>query len=142
MAAAAGLGLLSFGGGILSAIGQSRAAGAQADALEAQAREILIQSYSEAARERRQSRRAIGEQRAQVAASGIRVEGSQGDLLLSNAVELELGTLARERYARARAELLMGQAEDIDDGRTLGLVSGILGAAGGGAATAATAGGY
>lgn len=140
--AALGLGAASFAGGLLSTFGADSAAKAQEKALLEEARLTLIESKLNAIRARRRNRIVIGEQRQQIAKSGIRLEGSQMDLLLQNTQELEVEVLSNERLGRDRADNLRQAARSVRKGRKVGLVAGFLGAGTQAATTGLTAAGY
>ncbi len=86
----------SFGAGML----ESRAARARGRA-EGRASEInaglaLKEGYAAGARTRRAGRRAIGQQRAALASSGIEASGSPLELIADNAAEIERQAVEQE----------------------------------------------
>ncbi len=74
----------------------------------------LQQSASEQARQNRQARRVMGEQRAAVAQSGTGFGGSNADLLDQSATlaELDMLNIAYEGQMRARGHEIQAQGED------------------------------
>jgi len=74
----------------------------------------LQQSASEQARQNRQARRVMGEQRAAVAQSGTGFGGSNADLLDQSATlaELDMLNIAYEGQMRARGYEIQAQGED------------------------------
>ena len=61
-----------------------------------------------------------------IARSGISIEGSQLDLLLSNMHQLELNTIYIERFGAAAAQQASDKAKSIARGAQMGRVAGIL----------------
>lgn len=119
-----GLGTVST---IVETLGLDKQAHAEEEAAQAAALLALEQAAVDAARSRRSAARTIGAQRGQVARSGISLAGSQGDLLLTNAFELELDAVFIERFGHQMAEQENARAKSIAKAKQTGRVAGIIG---------------
>ena len=117
---------LGTGSTIIETIGLDKQAHAEEEAAQAMALLIREQTLVDAARERRQNTRQLGQQRAQIARSGISLEGSQLDLMLSNAFELELNAVYIERFGAQAAAQEDARAKSIARGAQTGRVAGLL----------------
>lgn len=113
-------------GTIIETIGLDKQAKAEEEAAQAAALLALEQAAVDAKRSRRSAARQIGAQRGQVARSGISIAGSQGDLLLTNAFELELDAVFIERFGAQVAAQEYARAKSIAKGAQLGRAAGLI----------------
>lgn len=122
--------------GFQQAGGIRQQASAQAAAANANARLAQMEGASQASSIRREGRREIGRQRAIMGASGVRLEGSPLDLIVSNAAEIEREAVQAEVAARNTARLDRAQAKSVERAGKRSSVSAILSGAVGSAGTA------
>lgn len=146
---------MAAGAPMLQAYGQYMQAGAEADAMRAQARGLegnaRINDFQTAEREGLQRRRAgevLGEQRAAIAQSGFGSGGTMGDIVRESVAGSELDALAIRYEGRVRSDEMRGQAAQLRAGAKatkkaagLGLATSILTGAAGGYGAYASMGG-
>ena len=146
---------MAVGAPMLQAAGQYMQAGAEADAMRAQALGLegnaRINDAQTALREGLQRRRAgevLGEQRASIAQSGFGSGGTMGDIVRQSVAGSELDALAIRYEGRVRSDEMRGQAEQLRFGARqtkkaagLGLATSLLTGAAGGYGAYATMGG-
>lgn len=111
---------------IVSTIGLDKSAKAEEEAAQAAALLIREQTLVDAARERRQNRKQLGQQRGQISRSGISLQGSQLDLWLDNARELELNAVYIERFGAEAAAQESARARSIGKAAQLGRAASII----------------
>lgn len=121
-----GFGSLSLAGGTLGIIGADNQAKAEEEAAQAAALLAKEQALVESEASRRQSRQTIGFQRAQVGRSGVSLQGSQMDLLISNAFEMELEAVMIERFGAEAARQQEDRGRSIARGAQFGRAAGIV----------------
>ena len=122
----------AIGGGLgtastaIQTFGLDKAAKAEEEAAQALALLIREQTLVDTERERRQNRKQMAQHRGHIARSGISLEGSQLDLLLDNARELELNAIYIERFGKAAASQENARARSIGTAATYGRAAGII----------------
>ncbi len=115
--------------GITQAGGIQQQAGAEAAAARANARLAQREGAQQASSIRREGRRELGRQRTVAGASGVQLEGSPLDLLVSNAAEIEREAVQAEIAARNTARLDRSRASSIERAGKRQGASAILGGA-------------
>lgn len=146
---------MAAGAPMLQAYGQYMQAGAEADAMRAQARGLEgnasindLQTNSAENLQRRRAGAVLGEQRAAIAQSGFGSGGTMGDIVRQSVTSSELDALAIRYEGRIRSDEMRGQAEQLRFGAKqtkkaagLGLATSLLTGAAGGYGAYASMGG-
>ena len=130
MAFAAGAQLITGGlgltGSALGIVGADKQAKAEEEAAQAAALLAKEQALVESAASRRQARQTTGFQRSQIGRSGVSLQGSQMDLLVSNAWEMELEAVMIERFGAESARQQEQRGKSIAKGAQFGRAAGIV----------------
>lgn len=117
---------LGTGSTIIETLGFGQSAKAEEEAAQAAALLAKEQALVESAASRRRARQATGGQRAQIGRSGVSLQGSQMDLLISNAFEMELEAVMIERFGAEAARQQEQRGKSIAKAAQLGRAAGIV----------------
>lgn len=108
---------VSIGSGVVGAIGASKKAEAEAQAAEynaniqrTQATQAILQSQEEERRIRQQGAKALGQSRANIAASGLTLDASALDVLAESSQNVELDALTARHSGKMKAWALQSGA--------------------------------